>query len=424
MRRRQWHQETAIGFVSTRFAGTDGVSLETAKWADILTRFGFECFYFAGESDRPPERSYVVEEAHFDHPDIRAVHADLFDDYIRSPKTSRAIQRLTQFLKRHLYRFVRTFGIRLLIVENALSLPMNVPLGLALTELIAETNQRTIAHHHDFYWERHRYALSAAMDYLRAAFPPALPSICHVVINSFAAQQLALRTGNGSVLIPNVMDFDTPPPEPDAYAIALRPELGIAADEFLLLQPTRIVPRKRIEHAIELARRLDAPCVLVISHEAGDEGHAYEAYLREYARLVGVRVLFASDRIHYDRGLTADGRKIFSLADAYQQANLVTYPSLVEGFGNAFLETIYYRRPIVMSTYEIFKTDIQPKGFRVIGFDEFIDDNTVREARAVLYDPNRAKEMVDHNYELGRRYYSYRALERRLAALVDQCLGA
>jgi hypothetical protein len=37
-----------IGFVSTRFSSTDGVSLETEKWAHVLKGFGQECFYFAG----------------------------------------------------------------------------------------------------------------------------------------------------------------------------------------------------------------------------------------------------------------------------------------------------------------------------------------------------------------------------------------
>jgi len=412
-----------VGFVSTRLAGTDGVSLETAKWVNILTEFGLECFYFAGESDWPTERSYVVPEAHFNHPTIWALNADLFDNYTRLPKTSETVQKLKDHLKAHLYKFVRTFDLKLLIVENALSLPMNVPLGLALTELIAETSISTIGHHHDFFWERVRYAVSAAADYLRAAFPPTLPSLRHVVINSFAAHQVALRTGTNAMLIPNVIDFDSPPPEPDAYAVGMRQDLGLAPDEFFLLQPTRIVPRKRIERAIELARWLNVKCALVISHEAGDEGRAYEAYLRDYASLLGVRVLFAADRIGYRRGLTEDGRRIYSLADSYQQADLVTYPSLVEGFGNAFLETVYYRRPIVMSTYEIFKTDIQPKGFRVIGFGDYIDENTIQQARAVLHDPPLAAQMVKHNYELGCRYYSYHILERRLAALMNQCMG-
>jgi hypothetical protein len=413
-----------VGFVSTRLAGTDGVSLETAKWANIITQFGLECFYFAGECDRPAERSYVVPEAHFTHPDVRALNAALFDKYTRSPDTTQATQKLKDHLKGHLYQFIRKFDVDLLIVENALALPMNVPLGLALAELIAESSIRTIGHHHDFYWERTRYAVTAAADYLRAAFPPALPSLCHVVINSFAAQQLALRTGTGSILIPNVMDFDAPPPEPDGYAVRFRASLGIGADEFLLLQPTRIVPRKRIERSVELARRLGEKCTLVVSHSASDEGQAYEAFLREYAELLGVRMILAADHIRHDRGQTEGGRDLFALADVYQQANLVTYPSWVEGFGNAFLETIYYRRPIVLSTYEIFKTDIQPKGFQVIGFDDFIDDGVVEQARAVLENAQLAADMVNHNYELGCRYYSYRVLERRLAVLLDQCQGA
>ena len=60
-----------VGFVSTRFSGTDGVSLETAKWADVFEKVGFSCYYFAGELDRPPDRSYLVEEAHFQNPEIK-----------------------------------------------------------------------------------------------------------------------------------------------------------------------------------------------------------------------------------------------------------------------------------------------------------------------------------------------------------------
>ncbi len=413
-----------IGFVSTRLAGTDGVSLETRKWSHVLTAQGHECFYFAGQSEWPEERSYVVQEAHFKHPEIQRLNADLFDNYVRTAETSRKVQALKDYLKEHLYRFVNRFDLNLLIVENALAIPMNIPLGLALTELIAETSIPTIGHHHDFAWERDRFKVTAASDYQMGAFPPILPSVHHVVINSYAARQLALRTGATSVLIPNVMDFETPPPEPDAYAEGMRQALGIASDDYLILQPTRVVPRKRIEQAIELVRRLGVKAVLVISHSSGDEGVAYEAYLRTLADLMNVRVLFAADAFSLERGETPDGGRVFSLADAYQQADLVTYPSTVEGFGNAFLETIYYRRPIVMSTYEIFQRDIRPKGFKVIGFEGFITDATVKQARAVLQNPELAREMAEHNYELGRRYYSYEVLEGRLAMLLHQVIGA
>jgi glycosyltransferase involved in cell wall biosynthesis len=393
--------------------------LETRKWGDVLTGLSHECFCFAGTSDWPEERSYVVPQAHFQHPEVRELNASLFGINTRSPETSQAIQQLKEYLKTHLRRFVRTFDLDLLIVENALAIPMHVPLGLALTEFIAEMGIPTIGHHHDFSWERARFWPNAASDYLRSAFPPTLPSIRHVVINSIAAEQLAFRTGVGSTLIPNVMDFESPPADSDAYAADLRSTLDIAVDELLILQPTRIVPRKGIERAIELVRHLKSPATLVISHASGDEGTTYEAYLQNYAKLMDVRALFGADLFDHHRQETPDGRKIYALDDAYKVADLVTYPSSLEGFGNALLEAVYHRRPIVVNRYEVFRTDIQPKGFEIIAFDGFVTQETVRQVEALLQDPARRAEMVDHNYALGQRYYSYRALERGLRSLLD-----
>jgi mannosylglucosylglycerate synthase len=409
-----------IGFISTRFCGTDGVSLETKKWEKVLDQLGCASFFFAGESDWPSERSYTVDEARFDHPDIRRMNIDLFDDYRRSHQTSTKIEAIKRHLKKHLYTFIKQFDLQLLIVENALALPMNVPLGLAITELIAETEIPTIAHHHDFAWERTRFSISAAEDYLRAAFPPTLRHIKHVVINTYAERQLALRTGLSAMLIPNVMNFNAgPPPDPGEYPKDLRPNLGIPGDSTLLLQPTRIVPRKRIEQAIELTRRLGKKAVLVISHHSGDEGLDYERYLHEYAHILDVPVKFAADYFAVHRATTSEGRKIYSLADAYSQADLITYPSRIEGFGNAFLEAIYHRRPIIMNNYEIFKTDIRPKGFKVIGYDSYIDQACIEAVRKILDEPKAVKEMVDVNYEFGKKFYSYQVLERHLASLLE-----
>jgi glycosyltransferase involved in cell wall biosynthesis len=294
---------------------------------------------------------------------------------------------------------------------------------LALTELIAETSIPTIGHHHDFGWERSRFKISAASDYQLGAFPPILPSIRHVVINSYASRQLALRLGASSTIIPNVMDFDNPPPEMDEYSEDLRENFNINPDDSILLQPTRVVPRKRIELAIELTRRLGNGFTLVISHYSGDEGSSYADYLRTYAEMMDVRVIAVADQINHKRGCTTEGKKVYSLADIYQRSNLITYPSTVEGFGNAFLETIYYRRPIVMSTYEIFRTDIEPKGFDVIEFGEFITEETVTQAKEVLSNPELAEKIIARNYELGRRYFSYRTLEYSLVALVNESLG-
>ncbi len=161
----------------------------------------------------------------------------------------------------------------------------------------------------------------------------------------------------------------------------------------------------------------------MITHKSGDEGDTYEKYLRDYAHLMDVDVRFAAERFAQERGKTSGDSKIYSLRDAYSQADLVTYPSIIEGFGNAFLETIYYKRPIMMSAYEIFNTDIQPKGFKLITFTDFIDEGCVRQAEEILQNEDLAGEMVAHNYALGRRYYSYSILANRLEALIEESLG-
>jgi glycosyltransferase involved in cell wall biosynthesis len=437
-----------IGFVSTRFSGTDGVSLESAKWATVLERLGHTCFYFAGESDRPPERSRVVPEAHFGHPSIAAIGNTAFDtDWaaedlqayanprlegirkaalryrVRPPLLTERIREVALHLEAQLYAFARDFEIEVLIVQNALAIPMNIPLGVALTEFIAETGMPVIAHHHDFYWERQRYLVNCVDDYLRLAFPPVLPSIRHVVINSVAAQELSRRTALPALVIPNVMDFDHPPAPPDAYAQDVRAALGLAPDEYLFLQPTRIVQRKGIEHAIELTKRVGLKARLVISHASGDEGSAYERRVRAFAALLDVPVIFVSGIIDDQRGLTADGRKIYALDDVYPHADLVTYPSTLEGFGNAFLEAIYFRRPIVVNNYSIFDLDIKPKGFQVIKFDGFVTEDTLRRTCDVLTKPALAQEMAEVNYQLAQRHYSYSMLERRLETLMADWFG-
>jgi len=412
-----------IGFISTRLAGTDGVSLETAKWAKVFEEEGHICFYMAGELNRPPERSLLVEQAHFKHPEIKEIFTECFNSKrVRKPSTTEKIHRIKNKLKKEIYKFINDFKIDILIPENSLAIPLNIPLGLAITEVIAETGIPTIAHHHDFYWERKRFLVNAVWDYINMAFPPHLPSVHHVVINSSADNQLSLRTGISATIVPNVMDFDNPP-QIDDYSKDIREALNIKPGELLILQPTRVVKRKGIEHSIELVKRINMKAKLVISHASGDEGYEYEQRVREYSSMMGVDTLFICDIIKPYRGKTKDGRKIYTPQDIYAQADLVTYPSNFEGFGNAFLETIYFKKPIVVNNYSIYAIDIKPKGFRVIELDDYVNSEAVELTRKVLTNPNLAEEMVEYNYELGKKYYSYSVLRQRLKILLSNCFG-
>ena len=256
--------------------------------------------------------------------------------------------------------------------------------------------------------------INAVQDYLNMAFPAVLPAIHHVVINSVADTQLSLRTGVSAHVAPNVMDFANPPPPPDEYTSDVRQALGVEDDELFILQPTRVVQRKGIEHAIELVNRLGRKAKLIISHASGDEGYDYELRLKEYSKLLKVDTVFVSDIINEHRGQTEDGRKIYTLEDIYPYADLVTYPSTFEGFGNAFLEAVYFHKPIVVNAYSIYTKDIKPKGFSVIELDGYVTSEAVEQTQRVLDDPVLRQQMVDHNYDLGLKHFSYSVLHRGL----------
>jgi mannosylglucosylglycerate synthase len=413
-----------IGFISTRLAGTDGVSLETRKWAEVLSQEGHQCFFMAGELDYPEEVSFLVPDCHFINKKIWSLHEGCFDRRTRSREVTVEIDAVKRDLKDAIYAFVERFDIELLIPENANAIPYNIPLGLAITEFSMETGIKMIAHHHDFFWERKRFLSNACWDYLSKAFPPNLFSMSHVVLNSSQRHQLSLRRGISAEIIPNVMDFDTEPDPPNGYANDLRQALGIGPDEVFVLQPTRIVQRKGIEHAIEFVHRLKRPAVLVISHAAGDEGNQYYNRVLEYSDLLGVKTVYCADNVRHERGTLPDGRKIYRLADLYHEADLVTYPSEFEGFGNAFLEAVYFRRPIVVNNYSAYNYDIKPKGFKTIEMDGYVDADTVRNARAVLDDGNARAAMVEHNRELAKHYFSYRILRQKLCTLMVDCFGS
>ncbi|MFQ5731547.1 MAG: glycosyltransferase [Planctomycetaceae bacterium] len=408
-----------IAFVSTRIAGTDGVSLEIGKWTDVLERLGFECRFISGGTDRPADQSVVIDEANFQHPTIAEINAACFGRQSRSREMSALIRMEAASIKNQLYDAVEALKPDLIIAENALTLPVNIPLGIALDEFLVESQIPCIAHHHDFVWERERYFVNAVDDYLTGYFPPRRADMEHVVINSVAGGEFSRRTGLPYHVIPNVMDFDNPPPADGDHATRLRSKLGFSADDVVILQPTRVVARKGIEHTIELVRRLDDPRYkLMISHGEDDEGPEYPQRVREYGRLLGVDITFAGGCIGYCRDCLQTSSPCYSIWDAYRAADLVAYPSTYEGFGNAFLEAVFFRKPVFCNRYTIFRTDIEPCGFRTIAMDAFLTESVIEETRRVLEDADVREEMVTHNYEVGRRLFSYRRVAEPLQAML------
>jgi glycosyltransferase involved in cell wall biosynthesis len=413
-----------VGFISTRFEGLDGVSLESAKWAEVLWGHGHVSYWYGGRLDRDPGVSFCVPEVFFGHEENMWINRRIIGKIFRSPVVTSRIMEIAGYLKKTLYEFVRRFDLTFLIIENALSIPMHVPLGIAITEFLGETRFPAVAHHNDFYWERDRFAVNAVADLLEMAFPPRDPNLQHVVINQAAQEELSWRKGISSTLIPNVLDFENNPPSIDEYSSDVRESIGLDPDDIVILQPTRVVPRKGIEHSIKLVEMLGDPRYkLVVSHDAGDEGYDYLYMLQEVAHESNVDMRFISTRVGDRRGFDRKGEKVYRLWDLYPHAGLVTYPSLYEGFGNAFLESIYFRIPVLINRYNIFTRDIEPKGFNLPVMNGYVSKKVVDNVRLLLEDEEYKNRIMDYNYEKASRFFSYSVLRRSLKTLITNVTG-
>ena len=414
-----------VGFVSTRFSGIDGVSLEAAKWAEVIEGLGHHCYWFAGESNRRDEITFIEKRAHFKTDLNEHINSSIYQEAKYLCDVDKVIAKEKYELKRTLSLFLERYKIDFLIIENALSIPMQIPLGLALSELLSTSGIPAIAHNHDFFWERDRFHLNGHKEMIERTFPPHLPNVDHVVINSVAQRELYKRTGIKSHIIPNVMNYSMPPEIDPDRSLLLREIIGIQDNDIMVLQPTRLVARKGIDATLEIINRLDDPRFkLVVSHSVDDEGWDYYRWVSAKCDELNIDIRFINDIVADPIINNFDPNHQFSLWEVYDAADIITYPSLCEGFGNALLEAIYLKKPIVLNRYEIFVADIEPKGFDFIKFDKKITGETVSEIKTILADEYRKAEMVETNFRLAKQYYSYDFLSEQLSGLIASPLAA
>src|SRR5205823_6412890 len=128
--------------------------------------------------------------------------------------------------------------VDLVVVENALTIPMNVGASLALAGVLR--GRPALIHHHDPPWQRPRYAHVRALPVDDAAWR-------HVTINRLTERQFAER-GFAATTIYNGIDVDRPEGERTLFRRRLDMD-----DRPLLLHPVRAVARKDVPAALRLA---------------------------------------------------------------------------------------------------------------------------------------------------------------------------
>jgi len=416
---------STVAILSTRLYGQDGVSVEARKWERAYRSLGCEIVLISGELGATDTPHVAIPELAFTHPQVVSLNERAFGPPLPASERKALrdeIEALADTMERQLQAALTRFGVDVLSVENALAIPMNLPLGLALQRLIAE-GQRTIARHHDFYWERERFRHNNVEWLLHAAFPPSQGPIRHVTINDQARRELRQKRGLDATWVPNAFDFSHAE-RVDDYNRGLRKDLGIGPEQKIFLQPTRLIPRKGIHRAVELVARLRADYrldgVLVVTGPAGDEGYEYQQEILREAEAAGVRVIWASEEVGFVRGAPG-ARKRYTMGDAYVYADLVTFPSGLEGFGNPVIEAAMYWRPLFVNRYPVLDDILMlaEDRFDFIVIDGDVTTSAVARTYEVLTDPVAWEKMVCGNFVTAHRHFSMERLAHRLQDLLD-----
>jgi glycosyltransferase involved in cell wall biosynthesis len=305
--------------LSYRLGGADGVAVEASKWEWALRELGFGVRRVAGALD---------DERRPDDVALPFLAIDPTDDIATSQGE------LTAALS----------GADLVIVENLCSLPLNFDAASLAAEVLDAHEGRVVFRHHDLPWQRAGLPTPPNV-------PPRRPNSLHVTINDHSRVQLEHR-GFDAITLRNAFDLAPARGNRDQTRAAF----GFAHDDLVLLQPTRAIPRKNIPAAVAFARGL------ALRHPEHRvhlwiTGPAEDGYDDVLARVI------AESTVPVTLGRAA------SAADAYAAADLVVFPSTWEGFGNPVIESIAYRRPIVVGNYPVLD-ELRAFGVRLLSVDD------------------------------------------------------
>ena len=445
-----------IGIVHYRI-GTDGVSLEILKRKSVLEKMGNTVKLIAGP--RQTGADYVIPELEFDLPEILKIKENAFfnfKDYKTPADLMKDIYRVADEIKRHFLDIQAKENFDTLFLHNIFSHGRNIPAAKAFYDIAKELSLNVIGFNHDFYnagsyVDIYKPQNDLIKTYLAKYVPPTdLSNIKHVTINTINRDALFDMKHVQSSVFPDTFDFDQPRWVKDNYNKTFLQDLGLKENDLIVLQATRIVERKAIELAVDVVRELTARkrelvnktlyngkviteesnIVLVLAGYTEPASAKYRQELEKHIEETDISAVFASDFVSVERSMHG-GHKTYSLWDTYVFADLVTFPSIWEGWGNQFIEAIFAQKPILVYEYPVFKSDVKKEGYYVVSLgdtkiirpDGLVQipqeklDRAVTQTISTLADP-QTQEVVENNFAIGNRFHGDAFLRTLLANLI------
>lgn len=440
-----------------RVGWTDGVSLEINKRVEVLKNSGWKVFLLAGPKSIGAD--FIIDELDFDLSEIRKITENAFEkltDYKHEEDLLKDIIGISTIIRKKLAEILDTLKPDFILLHNIFSHGRHIAGAKAFYDELIERNIPAMATHHDFYWERDHLTKATSQlirEYLNRYIPPVLPCLQHAVINSLAAKKLLDKTGIEALIIPDTMDFNHSPWEKDEYNQDLPVDFNLNENDIFILQATRIVKRKGIELIPPIIGKLNEPeyinrlrgrtiyngktiksdskFVFLIAGYAEGEAIFYRESLHQLMIREDIPFHFLESKIAAERSESED-TKIYSLYDTYSYADLISFPSQVEGWGNQFLEAVFAKKPILVYEYPVFVKDIKKIGYQYISLGDQVQIDKISkllclsEARIELIceeiiETLLSKKTVsglEHNYNLAEENNSQKILSK----LMSRCM--
>ena len=384
-----------IGIVHYRVGKTDGVSLEISKRQSVLEELGHDVRLISGT--RSNGSDYCIPELEYDQEPMVTIKRNAFfalEDYPSVHELMREVRQVVAKIEHQFQAIHDTEQFDCLFLHNIFSHVLHLPAAEAFHHLLRRQQLPAFGVHHDFYWDgtnaqTYQPTSEVIEDFITKHLPPHLPNLRHIVINSLNQQRLQKEHGLAADVVPDMFNFDQEPWTIDDYNQSLPTDGGFKENDLVVLQATRVVERKAIELAIDLTAELskrqaelvgqtlyngkqltaDSNVVLMLAGYAEGFALPYRTKLEEEIQRQGIIAHFVDHCVDTERR-TESGKKYYSLWDTYAHADLVTYPSIWEGWGNQFIEAVFAKKPIAVFEYPVFKNDIAPEGYQVISLGD------------------------------------------------------
>lgn len=470
--------ELRIGIIHSLIGKNDGVSIvidQTVEaMSDYLNINLGNFFFLAAHSS--PRFNAETNDVFWHKSDVHKYIINHFNDP-DADELDKLIHEQALYAKEVIKNWVDKNDIDLIIAHNT-SHPYNFITAVGLGYYIEELRQEGIiwpklmVWWHDSYFERDIFAnpnkiIQKYLKYLPGTYVDSIAFINNQqielgkkVFGKFNLSKLEKFFEYRTTVVPNTSDIpwewekleneqeDTLAPPQDNYNdsffrdIGLEEavqHLGFTIDETaILLQHTRIVPRKKIELAIDLAFKLEQKykqngqrkCVaLIVSGHSGDEQNSYLQNLMDYYKECkrnnsssNVVLIFGENIILSHRDIIVD-KKYYKFAEIPSiisaHGGIGTYFSDVEGFGNNLLEMISLGLPVVINKYEVYKEEIEQFGFQLPSIENgSITDELVDNAYRLLTDRVYANSTIYHNLNVLKENLDHEIIAKKLKPVI------